>query len=319
MARRVSQRRATAHSAAPVLSRRDLLKRGTLAAAGTVATGVAVNEVAPLILPEPVGVDRNESYWAQALPPGIEPLARSIDADVVVIGGGFTGLSAAFHLREQSPGRRVVLLEARGCGNGASARNGAMLLTMAPERWLRPSAEPGLDRRILALTVDNIAALRALAARFGIDIELDTPGAAHVLMMAAEAEDARESAAKLSGAGMPVEFWDVERVREELGTGVYAGALFDAASGQVHPGKLVGLLRTAALSAGVEMYENTPVASVQEGLAHVVTTAAGHRVRTPVLVLATNAYSSQLGFLRNAYLPLVAYSGITRPLVLQCH
>ena len=291
-----------------------MLKRGGIAAAGTLAGGAAMNAAAPLVLPETVGVDVNRSHWAQALPSATGPLARSLDADVVIAGGGLTGLATAYHLRTQSPGRRVVLLEARRCGNGASARNGAMLLTMTPDRWLQPGDDPGLDRRIYELTAGNISALRDLAGRFAVDIELDTPGAAHALLEESGARAARETATKLQDAGLPVEFWDAERVREALGTGVYHGALCDRASGQLHPGKLVALLRAAAIAAGVELYEDTPVLSIEEGTVHRVTTGAGHAVRAPALVLATNAYSSQLGYLRHAYVPLVAYVGITRPL-----
>lgn len=301
-------------AAAPALTRRDLLKRGGIAAAVTLAAGAGVNAAAPLLWREQIEVDKNRSYWSEALPEARSPLARPLDADVAVVGGGLTGLSAAFHLRVQSPGRRVVLLEARRCGNGASGRNGAMLLTMTPDRWLQASDEPEVDQRILALTRSNIEELRALAVRFGVDIELDTPGAALMLISASEARKARASAARLRDAGMPVEFWEPERIHHEVGTSVYAGALYDAASGQVHPGKLVALWRAAALAAGVEIYEDTPVAAIDEGPVHTLTTAAGHRVRAPALVLATNAYSSQLGYLRNRYVPLVAYVGITKPL-----
>jgi gamma-glutamylputrescine oxidase len=298
----------------PALSRRELLKRGGIAAAGTVAGGVAVNAAAPLVLQEAVAVDRNGSYWAEALPPAGAALAAPAAADVVVVGGGFTGLSAAYYLRTQAPERRVLLLEARRCGNGASARNGAMLLTSTPDRWLRVGDDAALDRRVHQLTTDNIEALRALAQRFSVDIELESAGAVHALRSDTEAAAAKEVAAKLRDAGLPVEFWDGEQVRAALGTGVYPGALFDAASGQVHPGKLVTLWRTAALAVGVEIYENTPVTSIAEGPVLTVTTAAGPQVRAPVLVLATNAYASQLGYLRNAYVPLLADVGITRPL-----
>ena len=212
------------------LTRRNLLKCGCIAAAGTLAAGAAVNAAAPFVWRETVDVDPNRSYWSRALPPATAPLERSLDADVVIVGGGLTGLAAALHLREQSPDRRVVLREARRCGNGASARNGAMLLTMTPDRWLQPSDEPELDRRILKLTRDNIEALRTLAARFSMDIELDTLGAAHMLLGASEATETRASATKLRDAGMPVEFWDRERIHHEIGTSVYAGALFDAVS-----------------------------------------------------------------------------------------
>ena len=298
----------------PVLSRRDLLRRAGVATAGTLAGGVAINAAAPLLFPESREVDPNRSYWARALPPVNQPLERSIDADVAIIGGGFTGLSAAYHLGQLAPGRRVVLLEARGCGNGASGRNGAMLLTSTADRWLTPSDAPDIDRRITAMTVENIGAIRDLSSQFGLDVELETRGAVQVLNTPAEVQQARGSVARLKDSGIAAEFWDADRVREGLGTGAYPGALFDAASGQVHPGKLVALFKMAAMSVGVDIYENTRVTSVDEGRVHAVTTAAGQRVRAPLLVLATNAYSSQLGYLRSAYVPILAYVGITPPL-----
>ena len=295
-------------------SRREVLKRAGLATAGTVAGAAAINAAAPLLLPEPASVDLNHSYWSRALPPAGLTLPRSLDTDVAVVGGGFTGLSTAYYLARGNPGRRVVVLEARSCGNGASARNGAMLLTSTGDRWLAPSHQPDLDRRLHALTVQNIAALRALATEFDTDIELDTAGAVQVFNTAAQARTGREVAARLEDAGIPVAWWDAEQTRASLGTRLYPGALFDPASGQVHPGRLVSLFKAAALAAGAQIYENTRVAAVDEGRVHTLWTDTGLRVRAAVLVLATNAYSSQLGYLRGAYVPLLEYVAITPPL-----
>ena len=66
-----------------------------------------------------------------------------------------------------------------------------MLLTMTPDRWLQRSDDPALDRRVYELTAGNIAMLRGLAERFAVDIELDTPGAAHALLTESEARAAR--------------------------------------------------------------------------------------------------------------------------------
>lgn len=296
------------------LTRRAVLRRGGLAVAGTAAGGVAVNAATPHVLREVVAVDPNQSYWADVLPPPGPRLATDLDVDVVIIGGGLTGLSTAYYLRHQAPERRVVVLEAHRCGNGASARNGAMLLTMTPDRWLQAGDDAALDRRLLKLTTDNIATLGDLATKFEVDLELETRGAARVLRSSKDVREGRESASRLSGEGLPVTFWDAARVRDALGTSVYAGALFDSASGQLHPGRLVELLRRAAIASGAEIYEETPVIAVEEGPVHRIETGVGRHVRAPVLVVATNAYSSQLGYLRNAYVPIVATVAITSPI-----
>ncbi len=81
-------------------------------------------------------IEANRSHWAAALPAANPGLERDIEADVAVIGGGFTGLSAAYCLKREGTKEWVVLLEAERCGNGASGRNGAMLLTATEDRYM---------------------------------------------------------------------------------------------------------------------------------------------------------------------------------------
>ncbi len=278
---------------------------------GGLAGAGAVNALSPAVLPHRLAFEPNTGYWSRALPPTGPRLAAGLEADVVVVGGGFLGLATAFHLRRTLPGRRVVLLEAVRCGNGASGRNGAMLLTSTGDRYLRMGADAALDRRLYQLTADNIHALETLAAAVGIDCELDRAGALQVLDHADEVAAARELVRRAADAGLPYEFWDRERTRAAIGTSAYAGALYDPASGQLHPGKLIAMWRRAAQGAGAEIYEDTPVVDLEEGAVHTLVTRDGHRVRTPVLVLATNAYTSRLGQLRNAVVPVFDYVGIT--------
>jgi len=99
----------------------------------------------------------------------------------LILGGGFTGLSAAYYIRTVSPHKRVALLEAKGCGNGASGRNGAMVLTMTEDRYMDFSSNPAIDKQIYDLTAANIRTLAKLSASTGIDCELETNGALQVL------------------------------------------------------------------------------------------------------------------------------------------
>jgi NADPH-dependent 2,4-dienoyl-CoA reductase/sulfur reductase-like enzyme len=89
------------------LTRRDVLKRLGVAAAGVTTGSVALNGLAPRIWPEHPRVDRNVSHWAEAIPAAGAALDRSTEADVAIVGGGFTGLSAAWYLRRRLPGRRA--------------------------------------------------------------------------------------------------------------------------------------------------------------------------------------------------------------------
>ncbi len=296
--------------------RRRFLKTTAIAGAGSAAGAVAVNAVSPYVLPEERRVfEPNHSYWARALPPVNPPLQQDLEAEVAVIGGGFAGLSTAYYLRKDGAIKgRVVLLEAERCGNGASGRNGAMILTSTADRYMQLSGTPELDKRIYDLTAENIRELKELSATLRMDTKIEQNGALQVCNAKEDVEKARDYVERARAANFPCEFWEKEKVVEALGTQAYEGACFDPNSGQVHPGKLVGLFKAATESVGVEIFEQTQVLHVQEGERLALTTRNGRTVRARSVVLATNAYSSKLGFLRRAATPVFDYVGITAPL-----
>jgi gamma-glutamylputrescine oxidase len=296
------------------LHRRKLLRNAAIAGAGTAAASAGVNFLAPTILPEEMVFDTNRSYWAKTSAPVNPSLNSDIEADVAVIGGGFTGLSAAYYLRKNSPGKRVVLLEAKACGNGASGRNGAMVLTQTADRYMQLSDDPALDKKIYEFTVANIGAIRAIASAGGIDCELETQGALQVCNTPENAAAAKSYAEKARGIGIPIEFWDKQQTAAALGTSVYEGAFFDPNAGQIHPMKWVRALKTSAEFVAAEIYEGTPVIRIEEGPVHRIETSSGHTVKAKSLVLATNAFSSKLGYLRRAVSPIHDYVGITAPI-----
>jgi gamma-glutamylputrescine oxidase len=273
-----------------------------------------LNWVSPLIWRQPLTNDENASFWARSQAPKNPALDKDLSVDVAVLGGGLTGLSAAYYIRRASPQKSVAVLEARGCGNGASGRNGAMVLTMTADRYMNFSASPAMDKQIYDLTAENIRALAKLSDVTGIGCDLETNGALQVFENAGEAKAALRYVEQARSLGMPVEFWDARQVAAALGTQVYTGGFFDPRCGQVHPMKLVHVFKSAAESAGAAIYENTVVQGIDEGAELVLHTGGGHSVTAKSLVLASNAFTPNMGFLRNSVLPLREYVAMTRPL-----
>lgn len=303
----------TASVSKPDPVRRRLVAAGA-AAAGLGAVGMGVNAAAPFLAPETPVFGVNRSYWSDALPTPNPPPARDLRADILVLGGGLTGLSAAYYARRARPDARVALLEAVRCGNGASGRNGAMLMTMTENTSFLPDVDPDLARRLYALTVDNIARIRRIATETGVGCDLETNGTLQVAFDRAAADAAPATAARLRAAGLPIEAWNAETVASAIGSRAYAAGLFDPGAGQVHPGKLVALWKRASEAAGVQIFEGAPVTDIEAGEIVRVRTAQGVAAEAPLAVLATNAYSSKIGYFRAAIAPIVNHVAITAPL-----
>src|SRR5476649_2153858 len=101
-------------------SRRRFLKTATLGGAGALLAAGGLNAVSPWLWRRSLAIEPNRSYWSRSQPPQNPTLAQDMTVDVAVIGGGLTGLSSAYFIRSVSPGKSVAVLEAMGCGNGAS-------------------------------------------------------------------------------------------------------------------------------------------------------------------------------------------------------
>jgi gamma-glutamylputrescine oxidase len=292
-------------------NRRAFLKKAAFTGAGVAAGAVVLNELSPRIWPEETYFEPNHSFWSQSQVPANPALTENIDADAAIIGGGFTGLSTAYFIRKNSPAKSVVVLEAMGCGNGASGRNGAMLLNMTADRYMNMSSDPGMDKKIYDLTSENTRFLNSLAAVTGIDFEIEKNGSLQVLNTESDVAECKAYVAKARALGIPVEYWNEDQTAAAVGTNVYQGGFYDPNSGQLHPMKLVHALKSLAAGSGAAIYENTVVTHIEEGPVHVISTLTGHTVRAKSLVLATNAYSSRLGYFRSSIVPIHNYVGIT--------
>ncbi|HTZ06249.1 MAG TPA: FAD-dependent oxidoreductase, partial [Gaiellaceae bacterium] len=240
--------------------------------------------------PEP----RLPAWWLeQALAtedgqPPAPSLTEEVEADVAVVGGGYTGLWTALALRERAPELRVVLLEAEICGAGPSGRNGGFIHGYWASLASARAVLGDVDAVRLAVAGEQIVpGVRAFAESRGEDVWLREGGM--LMVSAAPAQDeavarAAEAAAAVGRADQAVPLSRDELARR-VSSPVFREGVFYPDGATVHPGLLVRALRRAALDAGVVLYEGTPVRRVRDGL---VETASGS-VRAREIVLALNA------------------------------
>ncbi|MEV0155518.1 FAD-dependent oxidoreductase [Micromonospora sp. NPDC050686] len=258
------------------------------------------------------------SFWTDR-PQRPDPRARltgAVVADLVVIGGGFTGLWAAILAKQDNPAADVVVVEAERVAFGASGRNGGFIadslthgLSHGVSRW--PAEMPTLVR----LGRENLAAIADAVRRFGIDAGLRPCGKTTVAVAPHQVAELAALAELHRTYGDDVILLDAEQVRADVASPTYlAGMRLRGAGGLVDPARLAWGLASAAESLGVHIYENTRVTGFDRSRNGVVVRTADGRVHGRHVVVGTNGYPPPLRRLRHWVLPVYDYVLVTEPL-----
>jgi gamma-glutamylputrescine oxidase len=235
------------------------------------------------------------SYYAATARsyPEFPRLCDSLDADVVVIGGGFTGINGAIELAER--GLRVVLLEANRIGWGASGRNGGQITgslsgDVAMKTEFHRTIGEDADNFIWDLRWRGHRIIRDRVARFGIDCDLK-PGHLQAAIKPAHLPELRAMLheAQRRGMGDEVDWVEGPALRDLIETPLYLGGVFNRRNMHVHPLNLAIGEAQAAASLGVRLFEDSKVIGFSHGRRPVVSTTLG-RVSCDMILLAGNAY-----------------------------
>jgi glycine/D-amino acid oxidase-like deaminating enzyme len=257
-------------------------------------------------------------FWLDDLPArDPEPrLEGIVEADLCIVGGGFTGLWAALHAVGLEPGRRVVVVEGQRCGEGASGRNGGFLdasLTHGLGNGL--ARFPEEMRTLERLGAENFTGLRDDLQRLRIDAEFEETGFLTVAMEEFELAGLQEEAELVRDYDGDAIVLSGDEVRAQVHSPTYLGGLWTRrGAALVHPGKLVDGLRRAAVEAGVTVYEHSPVHGLAADGAGVRVACASGAVRCRGAVLGTSAYPPVVGAMGRYIAPVYDYALMTEPI-----
>jgi glycine/D-amino acid oxidase-like deaminating enzyme len=247
--------------------------------------------------------------------PSTAPLEDEVRADVAIVGGGFTGLSAALHLAEK--GVDVRLLEANEIGWGASGRNGGQVnpgLKFDPDQ-IEADFGTEMGRRMVAFSGAAPQRVFDLIERHQIVCEARRGGTIRAAKTKRYATSVEASAAKWQAHGAPVRLLDRDAMRAATGTSQYLCGMTDSRGGNVNPlGYARGLAR-AAQSAGARIHAGSPALRTEQAERGWRITTPGGAVKADWLVLCTNGYTDGLWQgLKRSIIPVFSMIAATEPL-----
>ncbi|MGR3502932.1 NAD(P)/FAD-dependent oxidoreductase [Pseudaestuariivita sp.] len=256
------------------------------------------------------------SYYAataETLAP-FAPLRGGARADVCVVGGGYTGLSAALHLAQA--GLSVVLLDAQRVGFGASGRNGGQLGTgwRKDQQWIE--ARLGLEtaKELWTMAEEAKALTKALVAEHAPEAQYK-PGVAYTCWKAADVPDEHAYAEHMARSYGYHRIVPLDRAacRDLVHSDAYHGGILDWGAGHIHPLRYALGLARACVAAGVRICETSTVKRITQGGEVRVETDAGH-VTADHVILATNGYDALHRQVKARVMPINNFIGATEPL-----
>ncbi len=257
-------------------------------------------------------------FWSDHpdAPGSLAPLTGHVNADLCIIGGGFTGLWAAVQALEENPGKRIVLLEAEVCGFGASSRNGGFCDASLTHGFLNGLSHwPNEIATLERLGAENLEAILATIDRY--EIEADAHRADEISMAVADWQvaDLAEAAAVYAEHGVPHTLLDQTASRAIADSPTYLGGLaVHHSMALVDPARLAWGLKRAATTLGATIHDHSRVTDIaDQGGALRVSTHRG-TVRAERVIVATNAWAEPGRQMRRYIVPVYDHVLMTEPL-----
>lgn len=256
----------------------------------------------------------------EIMPDPLPPLSRDENCDLLIVGGGYTGLWAAMQAKERKPDVDIILIEKTFVGDGASGRNGGFLSTSLAHGETNTEAHfPGETDKLDELGTQNMKELLETLEKYKIDVQYEKTGATSVALDSASAERLYAEYLTYKGAGEDVVWFDKDTMRDQVNSPTFFGGLWHRGGqdGVIHPARLCwGLKDVLVNQFGVRIFEGTELIKVEPVGSDdaMKTTCVGGAVKSQKVLLATNAFTSTIARIRNSVVPVWDYQICTEPL-----
>jgi glycine/D-amino acid oxidase-like deaminating enzyme len=253
------------------------------------------------------------------MPEPMAPLTSNQECELLIVGGGFTGLWAAMQAKERKPEADIILIEQTFVGDGASGRNGGFLSsTLAHTQTNTEARFADEAERLTELGIENMREFLETLERYDIDARYEKTGEMHVALSPESAKRMHAEYQEAISNGEDVVWFDKDAVREQVNSPTFFAGLWerDGQDGVIDPARLCwGLKDVLARQLGVRIFENTRLLDVAPlGKNTMRATCEGGVIHSDKVLLATNAYTSKIGRIRRSVLPVWDYQIATEPL-----
>ncbi len=260
----------------------------------------------------PLWHDSNEQ------PEPLPPIDNDKQCELLIVGGGFTGLWAALQAKERSPDADIILIEQTFVADGASGRCGGFLNTSLAHGETNTEYQfPGEADKLEELGTQNMKEFLETLERYDIDARYEHTGAMSVALDEAAAQRLQKDYEKYKAAGDDVVFFDKEGVREQVNSPKMHAGLWerDGQDGVIDPARLCWGLKATILKLGVRIFEGTKLLDIQPvGKDRMKATCEGGVIHSDKVLMGTNAFRGAIGKIRRSVIPVWDYQIATEPL-----
>jgi len=261
---------------------------------------------------------RKLSYWHDSVPGSLKPrssLVNDIQADIAIVGAGYTGLWTAYYLKQIDPSLDIAILEAEIAGFGASGRNGGWCAGYLSgiDHWLDDPVHRDGAIRLQKLMFDTVAEVGRVARRESIDCHFEQSGALEIAVIPAQLVRLRKELEYLQGLGFGEEDYrwlGQDELQGTLKVDQALAGIHMQHCAAIHPSRLARGLAASVEGLGVSIYEKSPVLEF-----------SGNELHTPhgimkagTIILATEGYSGTIAGRKRRLVPIHSMMVVTEPL-----
>ena len=255
----------------------------------------------------------------EIMPEVLPPLAADEKCELLIVGGGFTGLWAAMQAKERRPDADIILIEQTFVGDGASGRCGGFLATSLAHGQTNTEYRFSDEaERLQELGTQNMNELLETLVRYNIDARYEKTGRMNVALNPQSAAELHSEYEQEKAEGADVVWFDKDAVREQVNSPTFFGGLWnrDGQDGVVDPARLCWGLKEVLLNQpGVRIYEGTRLLGIEAvGQQGMKANCEGGVINSDKILMATNAFTSSIGKIRRSIIPVWDYQIATEPL-----